>query len=61
MWNHNLVMDKIAKFFGGKQVGLGVVKLCYFLLDLLGGSVGNMMIGLVVKNPPSPQKESGKV
>lgn len=61
MWNHNLVMDKIAKIFGGKQVGLGVVKLGYFLLDLLGGSVGNMMIGLVVKNPPFSQKGSAKV
>ncbi|MDE5089858.1 MAG: hypothetical protein O4805_23130, partial [Trichodesmium sp. St16_bin2-tuft] len=52
LWNHNLVMDKVGKIFGGGQRGRVVVQCCYYLLDLCFGWLGNMMIGLLIKNFP---------
>lgn len=52
LWNHNEVMDKVGKLFGGGTAGLLVVKFCYFLLDLLFRGFGNMAIAVVLKNPP---------
>ncbi|MBO0348026.1 class I SAM-dependent methyltransferase [Phormidium pseudopriestleyi FRX01] len=51
LWNHNIVMSRFAKKLWNKQAGLQAVKLSYLLLDLLFGKVGNMMIGVVIKNP----------
>ncbi len=50
LWNHNLVMDKVGKICGGGQRGKVVVQVCYFLLDLFARSIGNMAIGLFIKN-----------
>lgn len=52
LWNHNLVMDKVGKIFGGGQRGKVVVQFCYYLLDLCFGWLGNMMIGLFIKKIP---------
>jgi ubiquinone/menaquinone biosynthesis C-methylase UbiE len=56
LWNHNLVMSKVAKVFGGGQTGLLVVKLCYALLDLFLGGLGNQSIAAIVKNPPNQNR-----
>lgn len=50
LWNHNLVVDKVGKILGGGPKGKVVVQLCYFLLDLFTGWLGNMMIRLFIKN-----------
>ncbi|MGD1703998.1 class I SAM-dependent methyltransferase [Dapis sp. BLCC M229] len=52
LWNHNLVMDKVGKIFGGGQSGKVVVQLCYSLLDLFTRWLGNTTIGLFIKNSP---------
>ncbi|MGB3512762.1 MAG: class I SAM-dependent methyltransferase [Microcoleaceae cyanobacterium] len=51
LWNHNLVMDKVGKIFGGGHRGKLVVKLCYSLLDLCFRWLGNTTIGILIKNP----------
>jgi ubiquinone/menaquinone biosynthesis C-methylase UbiE len=48
LWNHNIVMSKLANLFGGDKTGLFVVKLAYFLLDAIFGKIGNMMVGVIV-------------
>lgn len=49
LWDHNVVMGKIAKIFGGKKLGLLMVKICYGILNTVFKPFGNMMIGIVIK------------
>lgn len=50
LWDHNVMMSKLAKLLGSKRVGLFFVKFCYFFLNSLFWWLGNMMIGIVVKH-----------
>jgi hypothetical protein len=43
-------MGKVARVVGGGATGVITAKLCYLLLDSLGGWLGSMMIGVVIKN-----------
>lgn len=49
LWDHNLVMNKIARIFGRGKAGLFIVKIIYFILNSLFSIFGNMMIGIVIK------------
>ena len=49
LWDHPGVMDKLARFFGGKQLSIYFVKFCYFILNTFFWWLGNMMIGIVIK------------
>ncbi|MCX5695224.1 MAG: methyltransferase domain-containing protein [Candidatus Omnitrophica bacterium] len=49
LWDHNLVMGKIAKIFGGGKAGLFIVKIVYSILNSIFSGFGNMMIGIVIK------------
>jgi SAM-dependent methyltransferase len=49
LWDHSLVMQKIAKIFGGGRAGLAIVKMTYSILNSVFPGIGNMMIGIVIK------------
>lgn len=49
IWDHNVVMGKVARAFGGKAIGLQAVKLLYGLLGAGFGWAGNMLIGIALK------------
>jgi ubiquinone/menaquinone biosynthesis C-methylase UbiE len=49
IWDHNVVLGKVARAFGGKAVGLHVVKILYGVLDACFWWAGNMMVGIVFK------------
>ena len=50
LWDHNVVMRKIADLFGGKKLGLMIVQSLYGLLNTVCRRFGNMMIGVVIKD-----------
>lgn len=49
LWDHNLVMNKIGRIFGGEKAGLFFVKIAYSILNSVFSGFGNMMIGIVTK------------
>lgn len=49
VWDHNVAVRKLANLFGGKKLGLAVSKLTYGTLGTLLPGLGNMFIGVVVK------------
>lgn len=49
IWDHNLVMNKIARIFGGGKAGLFIIKIAYFILNSIFSRLGNMMIGILIK------------
>jgi SAM-dependent methyltransferase len=51
IWDHNVVLGRVARVFGGKALGLRVVKLLYGILNVCFGWAGNMMVGVVFKPP----------
>lgn len=53
LWDHNVVMGKVARILGGKRLGLAIVKLLYGVLDAVFPWLGNMMIGVVVVHSDS--------
>lgn len=52
LWDHNLVMGRIATAAGGGAMGRRVAQLGYWTLDTLAARLGNMFIGVVVKGEP---------
>lgn len=56
IWDHNVVMANVARAFGGRALGLAVVKLLYGALNASLWWAGNMMIGIVFK---SAQQRAG--
>jgi SAM-dependent methyltransferase len=54
IWDHNVVMGKVARVFGGHTIGLAVVRLLYGALNVSLGWAGNMMIGIVFKADEQP-------
>lgn len=54
IWDHNVVMGKVARALGGRTMGLAVVKFLYGALDACLWWAGNMMIGIVFK--PAAQR-----
>lgn len=56
-WDHNVVMEKVARLLGGRSIGLRVVKIIYGILDTCLWWAGNMMIGIVLK--PAANREDG--
>ena len=54
VWDHNVVMGKIARALGGGTIGLRAVKVLYGMLNACLWWVGNMMIGIVFKSPGRP-------
>jgi ubiquinone/menaquinone biosynthesis C-methylase UbiE len=51
-WHHNVVMYKLRRLFGTGRTGLTIVKGIYLVLDTLLAPLGNMMVGIVIKNGP---------
>lgn len=49
IWDHNVVMGRVARAFGGKSIGLQVVRILYGALDAVFWWAGNMLIGIVLK------------
>lgn len=49
LWDHNLVMKKIGRIFGEEKAGLFIIKAIYFILNSIFSRLGNMMIGIVIK------------
>jgi ubiquinone/menaquinone biosynthesis C-methylase UbiE len=52
LWNHDIVMGDFGRLFGGGKTGLLLVRFSYWILDIFFGWLGNMFIGIIVKDPP---------
>jgi ubiquinone/menaquinone biosynthesis C-methylase UbiE len=50
-WHHNVVLHRLTRRFGAGRTSVAIVKAIYLLLDTLLAPFGNMMIGMVIKEP----------
>jgi ubiquinone/menaquinone biosynthesis C-methylase UbiE len=60
LWDHNVVVGRVARFAGGGRLGLLLARTTYFALDTLFAGLGNMMVAVIVKpdrTPPKPGSE----
>lgn len=49
IWDHNVSLRKVANLLGGKQLGLAAAKFIYGAMGICLPRLGNMFIGVVVK------------
>ena len=52
LWHHNVVMGKLGRLFRSGKIGLFLVRFSCWILDIFLGRLGNMFIGIIVKDPP---------
>jgi SAM-dependent methyltransferase len=51
LWDHNVVVGRVARLAGGGAASLMAARAMYFLLDAVLAGLGNMMIAVIVQNP----------
>lgn len=54
VWDHNVILGRVARVFGGKKLGLRIVKILYGILNVFLRRAGNMMVGVVFKPAAQP-------
>lgn len=50
IWDHSLAMLRMTRFINNKYLQLRTIKAVYLMFDLLLGWLGNMMIGITIKD-----------
>jgi len=49
LWDHNVIVGRVARLAGRGSVAVAVARTIYFVLDTLCGGLGNMMLAVIVK------------
>lgn len=53
MWDHNVLVGRVARLAGRGASGMAVARAIYFALNALCAGLGNMMVAVIVKPGPA--------
>jgi ubiquinone/menaquinone biosynthesis C-methylase UbiE len=49
LWDHNVIVGRMARLAGRAAAGVAVARAIYFVLDTVFAGLGNMMVAIIVK------------